>query len=142
MCAGDFREAFSDELEKFHCVATVFFLDTASNPIEYIRLIHQILVPGGVWLNFGPLTYHFEDSTDQLSLELPFDEILQIVEKVGFKIDKILSKSQLPDAKYTCNLDSMLHYNYKCGYFICTKIPTLLKSLQEDSGKIQKENSQ
>lgn len=123
MCAGDFQEAFSDEVEKFDCVATVFFFDTASNPIEYIRLIYKILITGGVWLNFGPLTYHFEDSTDQPSLELPFDEILRIIEKVGFKIDKLLSKSQLPESKYTWNPDSMLYYNYKCAYFVCTKLP-------------------
>jgi len=73
MCAGDFLQAYSDAEEHFDSVVSVFFLDTAANPIAYIRLIYKILRKGGFWLNFGPLTYHHEDSDDTLSLELPFN---------------------------------------------------------------------
>lgn len=43
MCAGDFLQAYKDSRDQFDVVATVFFLDTAANPLQYIRLIHKIL---------------------------------------------------------------------------------------------------
>ncbi|KAH7727186.1 hypothetical protein AAVH_05411 [Aphelenchoides avenae] len=122
MCAGDFLQAFADESNKYDCILTVFFLDTAANPINYIRSIHRILRPGGVWLNFGPLTYHFEDAEDELSLELPFGEILRIIEKVGFRLDKVEGSEYGHFAKYTSNAESMLNFTYHCGFFECTKI--------------------
>jgi hypothetical protein len=68
--------------------------------VEYIRMAHQILRPGGLWLNFGPLTYHHEDSNDTLSLELPFQMILQLVEQCGFKLDKVMGKGELPPSRF------------------------------------------
>jgi hypothetical protein len=35
-------------------VVTCFFIDTARNIVEYVRLIRRLLRPGGVWLNLGP----------------------------------------------------------------------------------------
>ena len=121
MCAGDFLQAYADTKDQFHAVVSVFFLDTGANPLEYIRLIHRILKPGGHWLNFGPLTYHHEDSPDTLSLEMPFEEILRLVEKCGFQLDKVMGKGQLPPSRYTWNPDSMLQYNYHCGFFLARK---------------------
>ncbi|KAE9546145.1 hypothetical protein FO519_010643, partial [Halicephalobus sp. NKZ332] len=57
---GDFMTSF-EESDVFDAVVSVFFLDTAKNPIDYMRIIHRILKPGGIWLNFGPLLYHFAD---------------------------------------------------------------------------------
>lgn len=89
--------------------------------LDYIETVHRILKPNGVWLNFGPLTYHYEDS-EEMSLELPFKEIVDIVEKFGFRIDKVFGRGELPSSNYTTNPDSMLQYTYYCGYFQCTKI--------------------
>lgn len=122
MCAGDFTEAYASDSNIFEVVVTVFFLDTATNPIDYIHTIHRVLTLGGVWINHGPLTYHFEDATDEPSLELPFDQIMRICEEVGFRVDKRLAKEELSHSQYTCNQRSMLHYNYNCCYFICTKL--------------------
>uniref|UniRef100_A0A914N1C2 carnosine N-methyltransferase n=1 Tax=Meloidogyne incognita TaxID=6306 RepID=A0A914N1C2_MELIC len=123
MCAGDFLQAYSDAEEHFDSVVSVFFLDTAANPIAYIRLIYKILRKGGFWLNFGPLTYHHEDSDDTLSLELPFNSILRLVEQCGFKLEKVLDKESQKESpsRYTWNKDSMLQYNYYCGYFVAQK---------------------
>ncbi|KAI1718382.1 hypothetical protein Ddc_09428 [Ditylenchus destructor] len=121
MCAGDFLQAFNTDDSKFDCVVSVFFLDTAVNPIEYIRTIHKILKVGGIWVNYGPLTYHFEGENEN-SLELPFEEIIRILEAVGFRIDNVERKGKNPPAKYTVNEQSMLHYIYNCGFFKCTKL--------------------
>lgn len=40
-------------VESWHCVASVYFLDTAHNIIAYLHTIYNILVPGGYLVNFG-----------------------------------------------------------------------------------------
>ncbi|KAK2351326.1 S-adenosyl-L-methionine-dependent methyltransferase superfamily protein [Trifolium repens] len=61
MCGGDFIEVYSDPNQKgaWDAVVTCFFIDTAHNSVEYIEIISQILKDGGVWINLGPLFYHF-----------------------------------------------------------------------------------
>lgn len=64
MSASDFLCYYGTEAceESFDAVATVFFLDTAPNPIRYIETIRSCLKPGGVWVNCGPLLWHFENN--------------------------------------------------------------------------------
>lgn len=90
MCAGDFVGVYGSQSDVFDCVLTVFFLDTAKNPLEYMRIVYKILKPGGCWIHFGPLTYHFEYEDDN-SMELPFSEICRIAEHIGFKVINILT---------------------------------------------------
>jgi carnosine N-methyltransferase len=118
---GDFLEVFSDG-EQFDAVVSVFFLDTAKNPVAYIRAMYNLLKPGGVWINFGPLLYHYADMPENDSVEIPFDKLLEIIEKTGFQIVKKEGKGENPPAFYTRNLNSMLSYSYDCGYFECIKI--------------------
>uniref|UniRef100_A0AC35G671 Carnosine N-methyltransferase n=1 Tax=Panagrolaimus sp. PS1159 TaxID=55785 RepID=A0AC35G671_9BILA len=111
---GDFLEVFSDG-EQFDAVVSVFFLDTAKNPVAYIRAMYNLLKPGGVWINFGPLLYHYADMPENDSVEIPFDKLLEIIEKIGFQIVKKEGKGENPPAFYTRNLNSMLSYSYDCG---------------------------
>ncbi len=64
MSASDFLSLYGDEAHKdtYDSVATVFFLDTAPNPIRYIETIRNCLKPGGIWTNIGPLLWHFENN--------------------------------------------------------------------------------
>ena len=43
--------------DRWDCLATVFFIDTAHNIIAYIETIYKILKPGGVWVNIGELVW-------------------------------------------------------------------------------------
>jgi carnosine N-methyltransferase len=72
MVAGEFIEVYSKQpgkdniyililLDSWDCVVTCFFIDTAHNVIEYIECIHKILKKGGVWINLGPLLYHYTE---------------------------------------------------------------------------------
>ncbi|KAK7526329.1 N2227-like protein-domain-containing protein [Phyllosticta citriasiana] len=63
MAAADFCVLYRDEeqREAFDAVTTVFFIDTAPNLINYIEAIRNCLKPGGVWINLGPLLWHFEN---------------------------------------------------------------------------------
>ena len=49
MGCGDFLDLYNEQ--KWHSVVSVFFLDTAHNPIEYVERIFQILLPGGLWVS-------------------------------------------------------------------------------------------
>ncbi|EKG12629.1 N2227-like protein [Macrophomina phaseolina MS6] len=63
MAAADFCVAYraEDNRDAFDAVTTVFFLDTAPNLINYIETIANCLKSGGVWVNLGPLLWHFEN---------------------------------------------------------------------------------
>ena len=81
---------------------TCFFIDTVCTPyllsflilnrglqaknfVNYLQVIHRILAPGGVWINLGPLLWHWENS-DELSIELTLDEVKELARGVGFEL--------------------------------------------------------
>merc|ERR1739846_48234 len=86
MIAGDFLEVYSDGafVSSQDCVVTSFFIDCAHNVVEFIELIHRILKPGGKWINFGPLLYHFAEIPRESSIEPSYDIVRSIIEKTGF----------------------------------------------------------
>ena len=61
MVAGEFVEVYSKQVGTWDCIVTCFFLDTAHNILEYIECIAQLLRPGGLWVNMGPLLYHYAE---------------------------------------------------------------------------------
>jgi hypothetical protein len=83
---SDFHDSLYLGADDWDCVATVFFIDTARNVIEYIETIYKILQPGGYWINLGPLLYHFSDMANESSIELPYDKLREVIVKFGFEI--------------------------------------------------------
>ncbi|KAG6829630.1 hypothetical protein H0H92_003963 [Tricholoma furcatifolium] len=60
LVAGDFEEIYGVETDpdepqsgEWDAILTCFFIDTAKNIVNYLRIIHRILAPGGVWVNLG-----------------------------------------------------------------------------------------
>ena len=90
------------------CEITVscYFLDTASNIIDYIKCIQQNTQ--SMWLNVGPLLYHH-----QQSIELSFEEILLIVRQIT---DFNLSDQSRIRASYCADPKSMVEYAYNNIY--------------------------
>lgn len=66
MAAGSFTEIYStpDQKEQWHGIVTCFFVDTAPVVIDYIETIWHMLKPGAVWVNLGPLLYHWVADVD------------------------------------------------------------------------------
>ena len=64
MTMGDFCVLYQgkEHAEAFDAVATCFFVDTAPNVIKYIKTVQNCLRPGGIWINLGPLLWHFEST--------------------------------------------------------------------------------
>ena len=72
--------------------------------MNYLRIIHRILAPGGVWVNLGtvpymsrdvfpfdshtgPLLWHFEENTtSDPSIELDLEEVKTLAAHIGFEI--------------------------------------------------------
>lgn len=128
MVAGDFVEVYN-ETDSWDCVATCFFIDTAHNVIEYVETIWKILKPGGVWINLGPLLYHFENMANELSVELSYEDIRTAMVKFGFHIEV---EKQSMQTTYTENDRSMLRYVYDCVFFVARKPVDIYFDCQED----------
>lgn len=120
ICAGDFVEIYKDP-EDFDVIVSCFFLDTAKNVLEYLKVISHILKPGGYLVNLGPLLYHFEDSGSDPSIELCYEELKNVLPHFGLQM--IMEEKHLKGT-YTRNRDSMLRMHYECVLFVCKKINT------------------
>lgn len=111
MCTGDFNEVYGTGEHQFDAILTCFFLDTAKNPISYIRTCAKSIREGGLWANIGPLLYHYADFGHK-SVELSWEELRPII-AIWFK----LVKEEWREANYTSNKRSMMRTQYKCIYF-------------------------
>ncbi|KZT65003.1 N2227-domain-containing protein [Daedalea quercina L-15889] len=126
LVAGDFEEIYGaddnhDEPQggQWDAVLTCFFIDTAKNFVNYLRIIHRILAPGGVWINLGPLLWHWENnSTNDPSIELSLEEVKALARKIGFEI----SNERTIDTTYTNNAQSMLGYVYHAAFWTAKKV--------------------
>lgn len=119
MVAGDFLQVYGTPSQQsaWDSVLTCYFIDTAPIIFDYIDLIYRILKPGGVWINTGPLLYHWEEIPIQelkvsspttsssasdnhddddhpiddryyQSIELTYNEIRHAIETCGFIIEE------------------------------------------------------
>ncbi|KAF8523696.1 N2227-domain-containing protein [Hysterangium stoloniferum] len=129
LVAGDFEEIYGaqendargheSQVGKWNAVLTCFFIDTAKNIINYLRILHRILVPGGVWINLGPLLWHFENNnTGDVSIEVDLEELKTLARKIGFEF----TRERRIDTTYTSDKKSMLGYVYKAEFWVAKKI--------------------
>ena len=117
MVAGEFCRVYKDKINFFDSIVTCYFIDTANNIIEYIETIHNILKVGGLWINFGPLLYHYTDNENEVSIELSWNEVKKIIIGFGFEF----KKEDEVHTTYSANKDSMTQRIYKCAFFTAIK---------------------
>ncbi|KAJ2010406.1 hypothetical protein IWW57_006951 [Coemansia sp. S610] len=91
-------------------------MDTARNVLAYLETIWNALNPGGVWINLGPLLWHFDNVAGESSIELTRDEFLKLAVKMGFAFDEKKHKDDIV-LTYTADSKSMLQYTYHA--FMC-----------------------
>lgn len=146
MTAADFVVLYSDPKQQdiVDAVITVFFIDTAPDLVRYIKTIQNCLKAGGVWINVGPLLWHFDDrapkndneekegwrkengdSNDKGigepgSFELTNDEVLLLVEKMGFKIED--HGLQSDGIGYMQDPHSMIQNLYAVSHWVARKL--------------------
>jgi carnosine N-methyltransferase len=141
MCAADFLCLYGDEAHKdqYDAVTAVFFLDTAPNLIRYLEVIRHCLKPGGVLINVGPLLWHWENHVqghhgydgegdydpnnslgiaDPGSFELTDEEVIALVERIGFVVEKRETGLYAP---YVQDTESMLQTTYRASHWVARK---------------------
>eukprot|EP00792_Barthelona_sp_PAP020_P005806 TRINITY_DN2806_c0_g2_i1.p1 TRINITY_DN2806_c0_g2~~TRINITY_DN2806_c0_g2_i1.p1 ORF type:complete len:385 (+),score=82.94 TRINITY_DN2806_c0_g2_i1:39-1157(+) len=119
--ACDFMLYYPDEL--FDCFVTCFFIDTAQNIIDYLEKNYDLLNENGVWINLGPLQWHWSDVPGLMSIELTWEEIKMILPKVGFE----LVVEDFMECRYCQNPHSLVQRRFDCVYFICKKVKVVEK---------------
>ena len=117
MTVGDFISIYQNIKEKFDCIITCYFIDTAKNVIHYIDLIYNILKKGGIWINFGPLSYHWSVFPDSVSIELPYDKLKEVIINYGFEF----IKEELKMSSFGYIDNNMHNEIFKCIYFVVKK---------------------
>ncbi|XP_017850393.1 carnosine N-methyltransferase [Drosophila busckii] len=130
MAAGDFLEVYKTP-NAYNCVATCFFIDCANNVIDFVRTIYKILAPGGIWVNLGPLLYHYSDVKGQNSIEPSYEDLIIIMESIGF--DMLTTRTGIR-TKYAQNPESMKQSEYQSLFWVCRK-PSHEKHQQHQQGK-------
>ncbi|KAF9159218.1 hypothetical protein DFQ26_006805 [Actinomortierella ambigua] len=120
MVAGDFVEVYNEpeNHEKFDAIVTCFFIDTAKNIADYLQTIHKVLKKGGIWINAGPLLWHFENTPGEISIELSLEEVLELARELGFRIET----QGMAKSTYMANPHGMLKYVYECSTWTATKL--------------------
>lgn len=141
MTAADFLLSYGDEAHKyqFDVVITVFFIDTAPNIIRYIETVRNCLKDGGLWINLGPLLWHFADRGPQGmeqsvrkmpthekagieepgSVELTEEELLMLVQGMGFDIET--HEIMRDGTGYIQNPQSLLQNSYHVSHWTARK---------------------
>ncbi|XP_048139106.1 carnosine N-methyltransferase-like isoform X3 [Rhodamnia argentea] len=121
MCGGDFVEVYSDPCQVgiWDSVVTCFFIDTAHNIVEYIEIISKILKEGGVWINLGPLLYHFADmcGEDEMSIELSLEDVKRVALHYGF----VFENEKTIETTYTTNPRAMMQNRYYAAFWTMRK---------------------
>lgn len=91
-CASRFMFAFGDGLDPpvrphaFDTVFTPWFIDQIPKDLtEIFATLHELLPPGGTWVNHGPLIYH-PDHTAFVH-RYCMDEVLAMAQAAGFHVD-------------------------------------------------------
>jgi hypothetical protein len=149
MTAGDFCVLYRqpESRDRFNAVTTCFFIDTAPNVINYIETVKYCLAAGGIWINLGPLLWHFESAPTPAeiekqrskksggpqrnersvgdagigepgSFELCNDEIRDLLTQYGFEI---VEQGDAPPTGYIANSASMLQNVYYPTYWVAKK---------------------
>lgn len=117
--------------QNFDAVLTCFFLDTASNVIEYLKTLKYVLKYDGLWINIGPILWHFEgdfsmnfvQKQDQQvpsimkGLELSQTDLINLIKDIGFQFLSISSKPIT--TTYATDPQLLSNFMYNCEFWSC-----------------------
>ena len=114
---GDFVQSYKNKINYYDGIVTSFFIDTANNIIEFIEIIYNILKIDGIWINVGPLLYHFHDIQNEVSIELSWEELKKIIIKFGFEI----KNEKIINSTYSSVEERLKTTIYSCIFFTAIK---------------------
>ena len=118
MTAGEFMEVFGSNPKQFDAVVTCFFIDTAHNVMDYMATINKILKDGGLWVNIGPLHWHYSEQPSEIQIQLSLEEVEKLIPKFGFEV----RKREMRKTVYTGRYDALINMNYESVFFSAKKV--------------------
>ena len=80
---GDFVSTYANTHKQYDAIITCFFIDTATNIYDYLAIIHNALIDGGLWIHVGPLQWHLN-----AHLHPSVNELKGMVQDLGFTIQQ------------------------------------------------------
>lgn len=107
-----FLDLDTSESQKYDCIATLYFIDTAQNIFQFIDKIASLLAKNGVWINCGPLQYG-----TAAYAELTAEELFEYLESTGWKVTKKWSGTN----RYNGSPKNMVHSEYEVLGFSCVR---------------------
>jgi len=116
MAAGEFVEVYKDQSGEWDAVLSCFFIDTAKNIFLYIRTIADLIRPGGLFVNIGPLLYHYADVEHEISVEPSWDEVRAALCKYFDIVEE-----DRRDCVYTTNPGSLMAVTYHCVFYVAVR---------------------
>ena len=116
LAAGEFAEVYGESRDEWDGVATCFFLDTAKNICQYIRIFAHALIAGGGWVNCGPLLYHFAEAVDDVSIEMSWSQVKPLIEKYF-----TIKEERMIKCQYTALEGLMSNTVYDCIFFVAVR---------------------
>ena len=133
MAAGEFIDVFGQQTKQWNCVVTCFFIDTAHNVMDYMQTINRILKVGGIWVNIGPLLWHYAEHDTETQVQISLEELEHLIPQFGFEI----RKKEMRWTHYTNRPNTMKPLNYNSIFFSAVKksdfeVPTQQQQEQEE----------
>ena len=118
MAQGEFINVFGSGSNKWDCIVTCFFIDTAHNVLDYMQTFNKILKVGGLWVNIGPLHWHYSEQPYEVQVQISLEEIEHLVPKFGFRF----RKKYMKETSYTGRLNCMHNMKYESVFFSAVKV--------------------
>ncbi|KZT05414.1 N2227-domain-containing protein [Laetiporus sulphureus 93-53] len=108
------------QIAGYDFIVTLFFIDTSLNVLETIEHVHELLRPGGTWINLGPLLW---TGGGQAAVELSLEEVMALVAMTGFRVEKEgAGRRRSVECEYTADRRAMMRWLYQAEFWAATKI--------------------
>jgi carnosine N-methyltransferase len=115
LMAGGFDGLRATCHEQYDAIVTSFFIDVVEDLAGTIALFHQILKPGGYWVNLGPMMLHHGD--DEFFSTATLDDVSAIARRVGFQI----IREERIETTYIANPQAHVRTLYRCRLCVARK---------------------
>lgn len=157
MAAGDFFSIYNHpkEIGQWDAVVSCFFLDAVPCIVENLQLIHRMLRPGGILVNFGPLLFHWSgpamrpddrsveeykaryshlDARYMCSVDMSYEDVKEVLANIGFEM--IEEKTGIK-CLYTADKRSMMNMVYRCVNFVARRLPDAEEEHDDDDEEVE-----
>lgn len=114
---GDFISHAKKLEKKYDVITTCFFIDTATNTLDYIWAIKKLLSRDGLWINVGPLHYHVDISRGGVHYTL--EDLFSVFDNFGFQL--IMNKT-LASTPYAPEMTGRSLYSFYNPIFFIARL--------------------